>query len=614
MEDLTFIANVDDILDAVAGTKIITEPCTSLFYEQKDLRAEMPEFIKKESASDTDVILSKFLITKGYKKYKVGLAVKMWLNWQDVTEADKKNVDIEYSKRQKYIKAILQERDEMIKVVGYKDVEKMKSKVNGLKKTVNALKFDLDVLKSKDSLTHKDKILKKQLEYQDLYKKLIAMQEIISIDSVQFDENLRALSRASMEIDMKTGFEMLATYKGLKYEKCVYEFITKNIIQKNISPNFIPLLAYKSCLLGDILPQLPFPENHERYKLLKELVNLLPDLCLQFIITGTGLEKAKFQPLEDQMRFFDDNDEEFPPVLFQAIYSLAVMEMFGIVHNDLHLGNIFVHELDQPMILTFEINEKIIHIKTRYILKFYDWDRAYIKQLGDNKFLSELDYPVSNHQVNSSRTKQDLYQFLCGLSEYRDVWDVVNSLIPNIPRKREFYFFNVRRNVNYTVIIENSIEIKKYIQMNFKKKKYFIDSQKRFWIEFDTNLLQSFQQGREIIKAFVKIYPEKNIANYSYIYFGLQFLDDKDFPTLVFNNSDKVKIYFSTGHFCQSLFDVKDEVLYSAKQYLFSSAFLNKFKYVPSASTTMERRTYVFPTYSFPNTPIPCNFEGCQKL
>ena len=88
MDNLVTIENVDEILEAVAKTPITDDPCL-LFIEDEQLHPELTAFIKKSSASDTDVALTKFLIEKEHKKYNVGLSIKMWLNWDDVKVEDK---------------------------------------------------------------------------------------------------------------------------------------------------------------------------------------------------------------------------------------------------------------------------------------------------------------------------------------------------------------------------------------------------------------------------------------------------------------------------------------------------------------------------------------------
>ena len=97
-------------------------------------------------------------------------------------------------------------------------------------------------------------------------KKLEALETIYSIDQSNIKETLDEIPLIMDEILEKTGPIKLLTYKGLDYEKCVYEFITENIIkEKNISPNFIPLITYKSCLLGGMIYQLPF-DKKEKYR------------------------------------------------------------------------------------------------------------------------------------------------------------------------------------------------------------------------------------------------------------------------------------------------------------------------------------------------------------
>ena len=445
-------------------------------------------------------------------------------------------------------------------------------------------------------------------------KKLEALETIYSIDQSNIKETLDEIPLIMDEILEKTGPIKLLTYKGLDYEKCVYEFITENIIkEKNISPNFIPLITYKSCLLGGMIYQLPF-DKKEKYRKFIELVNILPNICLKFIITGTGLEKSKFKTLQNEedgewqpLNFFNRNPSDFRPILFQAVYSLAVMELFGIVHNDLHLNNILLQELPKPIIMSFNINSQTVYIKTKYILKFFDWDRGYVKSLGKNPLLN-ADYTIESHQVNEARTKQDFYQFLCGLSEYRNIWDLTLKVLPQIPDKKEFYYFYPKRKM-FNITIKNSFALKRYMREN--QDKIFHDSKDYLWIDLNILFLKSFPEGIQILNQFHKNYPNKFYDDLNSIYVGLKYFLNNGKSTKSFSEGQNVYVNFSPGWHCQSLFDVKDGILPSAKTILFSQEFLSQFSTISSDSGRFERRSYIFPTTQPIFKDAFCTFKSC---
>ena len=83
VEDLIAIQNVDDILSVMANTPIVDDSCFFFLAGNNSSPIDI-KLLKKTSASDTDVLLSTFLIEKEYKKYNAGLAIKMWINWDEI--------------------------------------------------------------------------------------------------------------------------------------------------------------------------------------------------------------------------------------------------------------------------------------------------------------------------------------------------------------------------------------------------------------------------------------------------------------------------------------------------------------------------------------------------
>ena len=119
----------------------------------------------------------------------------------------------------------------------------------------------------------------------------LAMKMWIDWSSLPNDTKLDDIKNVSLRKLVYEKFgSNLWVYHGLNYEKCVYEFITKNIITENISPNFIPLIASHSCILRILYENNP---NLEHIPLIKEIVETFPEINLNFILTGSTVDPAK---------------------------------------------------------------------------------------------------------------------------------------------------------------------------------------------------------------------------------------------------------------------------------------------------------------------------------
>ncbi len=70
-------------------------------------------------------------------------------------------------------------------------------------------------------------------------------------------------------------------------------------------------------------------------------------------------------------------------LMFQLLWTLEVFYRYKFKHNDLHFGNIFVEELDLPIILSFCVDDnvnqkKYVKLKCKYIIKIFDFDKSTI--------------------------------------------------------------------------------------------------------------------------------------------------------------------------------------------------------------------------------------------
>lgn len=199
--------------------------------------------------------------------------------------------------------------------------------------------------------------------------------------------------------------------ESLQYEARVYSYITENIIMRNVSPNFIPILSASSCNISTMLPAFKghaFKGSDRIVEKLEFIKSIFGDtVSLNFIITGSGVNMVKFRDLILSSVL---SKQEAGDVLFQAMYALYVMDKYNIFHGDMHGENLFVQIMDNPVNMRFNINGGKVEISTKYVFKVYDFDRGYVDLLGDN---SKSTYFIESGQDNKMRRNADFAHLIC---------------------------------------------------------------------------------------------------------------------------------------------------------------------------------------------------------
>jgi hypothetical protein len=110
-------------------------------------------------------------------------------------------------------------------------------------------------------------------------------------------------------------------------------------------------------------------------------------------------------------------------VLHQIAYALIQFEDKGLMHNDLHAGNIFVEKLDTPLRLSFDIDGYSRDIK--YFVEIYDFDHSSKSATTkDQQVLknNHLDHGMCTHygECNYFRKNVDWFRILLSMYEYRN--------------------------------------------------------------------------------------------------------------------------------------------------------------------------------------------------
>lgn len=113
-------------------------------------------------------------------------------------------------------------------------------------------------------------------------------------------------------------------------------------------------------------------------------------------------------------------ERAFLPVLFQVFYTLAVFGEIGLVHNDLHSGNVLVQEYSRPIENHYRINGRLYKVVSAFQARIFDFDRgaklatAFDPTELHNTLLTRTDYCGAFGQCQSIDERRELFT-LCYL-------------------------------------------------------------------------------------------------------------------------------------------------------------------------------------------------------
>ena len=220
-------------------------------------------------------------------------------------------------------------------------------------------------------------------------------------------------------------YETINNTYGLLYEASVYKHVINNILVNGRSPNFIGSLGYGECPMTDrdgnnLLNDIFTPEKAE--KMMKSLEKSYtrgiwwrPNVKISLLLLEkiVGDEVMTLEVLQDRASRDDElKNNVFPQVMFQIIFSLAIMAEFELAHNDLHCGNILVVKHSKPVERYYKVGRQIYKIHTKYVPYIFDWDYAYCAYLGPNEKLNYL-YCAQLNICNKFNPRADLYTLFC---------------------------------------------------------------------------------------------------------------------------------------------------------------------------------------------------------
>lgn len=289
--------------------------------------------------------------------------------------------------------------------------------------------------------------------------------------------------------------ELMAKNSGLNYEVAVYRDIVKPLIETNICPNFIKFLGVgKDCSFDDVVSMAMGSDNKRDISSYEDTV-----FCTSTIIANDSdnmkrkkitetyttevvkklevsaprkivKEKFKYNIIANEVikpgtmsisEFLDKTVDNVvkAKVIFQALAACYAMSCSKMIHNDLHLGNVYIeplNEVDETKLppgwsrkvssnsgKTYYYNQAknestwihpgimygkstrmnyiyggdLYTFETNYIAKVFDFDRAYVQRFGNNPFLDrEKDWVCDDYsQCNKYIENLDALKLMSGI-------------------------------------------------------------------------------------------------------------------------------------------------------------------------------------------------------
>ena len=201
-------------------------------------------------------------------------------------------------------------------------------------------------------------------------------------------------------------------YAGVEFEREMYKFITKNILLTKQSPNFIPFLGYSTCPLKTTKYDI---KKDFSFKYLTTQIANHPNVFLNVLITGSSANIVSLYDFGEKVK----DTQEIASIIFQLSHALYCLKKHNINHLDLHLGNVLIEYMDEPLVLQYITNGLSVTFKTRCMVKIFDFDQANsgfrFNELHLDKFFREVSaYPFNKNE------DRDFYQIICSLLQLKN--------------------------------------------------------------------------------------------------------------------------------------------------------------------------------------------------
>lgn len=165
---------------------------------------------------------------------------------------------------------------------------------------------------------------------------------------------------------------------SLEIERKSYQLVTNPLLLNGHSPNLMLYVGAIECKNFKTKAKIT---SQDREVLMKEVMKITAggkyDLNRMWLLI---LEQGEGMSLGDVVYTFKKTltwENFWHPVLFQIMYTLLCFQQVGFAQNDLHAGNVWIDIAEEPRTFVYQGDESHAWtITTRFIVKFFDFDRA----------------------------------------------------------------------------------------------------------------------------------------------------------------------------------------------------------------------------------------------
>lgn len=240
---------------------------------------------------------------------------------------------------------------------------------------------------------------------------------------------------------MKNRQQLEQLDNGTLVENSIYFFLINDLLEKRYTPNVFSFITVVEC--NNFLTRLKEirtsdPSNRfwmEIDQTVRTRFMADPNVMRNYDLNKVYFnifERGYGEPLYDSgqnkgLLATPISIRDWKRILFQVIYTLHVFELYGIQHNDLHLGNVYIETNTSTFnIYVTNLNTQYL-METRYFVKIYDFDNAIARRTQYNTLQDDL--YNTRLTVNKGNTTSCQWGGMCNTwADRYDVFFFLNAL------------------------------------------------------------------------------------------------------------------------------------------------------------------------------------------
>ena len=209
-------------------------------------------------------------------------------------------------------------------------------------------------------------------------EKSSSSQTVISLGELSSVEK-----KVSTDVAIKTNFSQIIAGSDdnrSEIEYLVYKYITNPLVYNRHTPHIMLLIGLLTCD-NFTLPETGVTDAMKTMIAeLKEMQGYLEPtkfdhnkLTMLILEKGNGTSLGNLLGREGDLGI---TKYEWFGILFQLLWTIQTFMDIGLLHNDLHTGNVWIDILDEPIELFYQSYGKTWRIKSKYFVKVFDFDMS----------------------------------------------------------------------------------------------------------------------------------------------------------------------------------------------------------------------------------------------